>query len=178
MNEQRLEMYWNDIPVEKENAADYPALCIKWDKNERDVRRILHDLSFYDNGDDYVLIRSGKVKGFYKTDNTEEIEAYRRECLNKGRSIFAPLKKCNRILNSYNGQIEIFNNLRSVRVSLGITQKDVCNHIKRFDKNFDELLLSKMENGSCLPTYCQLVRLAEFYAVEPFDLVAGGIIWD
>lgn len=92
------EAYWQDIPTGKENAITYKELCEMWGCSERIARCILHELSSYDNGDQFVLIRSSKSKGFYLTSDTEEIEKYRKECLNKGRSIFAPVKKCNRIL--------------------------------------------------------------------------------
>lgn len=97
--------YWNDIPIGKENAVTYPELCALWGVSARAVRSILHDLSAVDNGDNYVLIRTSKAKGFYKTDNEDEIEAYRRECLAKGRSIFAPVRKCNRVLNINKEQV-------------------------------------------------------------------------
>ena len=169
------EYYWHDIPTGKENAADYPSLCEKWNVNERDARRILHELSLYDNGDDFVLIRSSKTKGFYKTDDKEEIEAYKKECLNKGRSIFAPVKKCNRILKAQGGQVEIFNNLRTIREGLGMKQKTVCEKMKQYDKAFDTSLLSKMENGVCLPTFFQLAKLAEIYGVEASELVRADL---
>lgn len=174
MNEMLCEVYWSELPVGKENAVDYPTLCLMWGRTERAVRDILHELSRYDNGDDYVLIRSGKTKGFYKTNDKDEIAAYRRECLNKGRSVFAPVKKCNRvlaILDAVGGQFEMFNNLRVVRESVGMKQKEVCALMKMYDPAFDESLLSKMENGVCLPTTAQTVKLARIYGVEPSELV-------
>lgn len=100
-----FDLFWSQIPIGKENAIDYTALCNMWDCNERTARLILHELSSIDNGDDYILIRSGKNKGFYRTDNQEEIEMYRREVLSKGRSIFAPVRKCNRILRKDDTQL-------------------------------------------------------------------------
>lgn len=168
-----LEVYWSEIPTGKENAVDYPTLCEMWGMKPRGVRGILHDLSLYDNGDNFVLIRSGKTKGFYKTDDPAEISAYRKECLNKGKSVFAPVKKCNRILNSDGLQCEMFNNLRTARESLGMKQKEVCREMKKHDSAFDVSLLSKMENGICLPNFYQLSKLAQIYGVEPFELVRG-----
>lgn len=166
-----LEKYWQELPTGKENAVDYPTLCGKWGKRERAVREILHDLSLYDNGDDFVLIRSGQTKGFYKTNDKAEIAAYRRECLNKGRSVFAPVKKCNRVLKADTTQFEFFNNLRNVRESCGMSKEDVCRRMREIDAHFDAPLLSRMENGVCLPTHYQIAKLAEIYAVEPSELV-------
>lgn len=106
MTVEQLAHYWDEIPTSKENAVSYFELCVKWGINERQVRRILHDLSLFDNGDKYVLIRSARTKGFYRSDDIDEIQIYRRECLSKGKSIFAPVKKCNRILNDH-GQIDL-----------------------------------------------------------------------
>lgn len=171
MIESLLDVYWSEIPTGKENAVDYPQLCKMWGRNVRTVRSILHELSQYDNGDDYILIRSGKSKGFYKTDDKHEIEAYRRECLAKGKSVFAPVKKCNRILNANTMQMSVYNNLRAIRESLGLTQKEVCEIMQKVDKSFDASILSKMENGVVLPNALQLVKLANIYGVKPNDLV-------
>ena len=91
-------LYWSQLPIGKDNALTYQQLCEMWNTKERTVRNILHELSRYDNGDNFILIRSSKSKGFYKTDDQEEIRRYRQECLNKGRSLFAPIRKCNRVL--------------------------------------------------------------------------------
>ena len=175
MNENNIELYWQELPTGRENAVSYDDLREMWNKDKRQVRRILHDLSLYDNGDNYVLIRSGKTRGFYKTDDLDEIAAYRQECLHKGRSVFAPVKKCNRILKDGGGQLAFFNNLRAVREALGMKQKAVCNQMKQFDRAFDESLLSKMENGVCLPTYAQTAKLAEIYGVEASDLIGADL---
>ena len=102
-----LETYWNDIPVGRENAVDYVTLRIRWGVSERGVRRILHDLSRYDNGDKYILIRSSKNRGFYKTAKIGEIEQFKRECINRARHTFAPLPKINRVLGTAE-QVSIF----------------------------------------------------------------------
>lgn len=100
--------YWESIPIGKENAVTYDDLSEIWHLQERESRKILHKLSTYDNGDDYILIRSSrKGGGFYRTKNEEDIRAYRKECFNKGRSIFAPLRKIDRVLNIKN-QIALF----------------------------------------------------------------------
>lgn len=171
MDEYKLEAYWNDIPTAKNEAASYGVLMMWWNVTEREVRQILHDLSHYDNGDDYVLIRSSKYKGFFKTDDTNEIELYKKEVLNKGRSVFAPVKKINRILRANTNQYSFVNNLRVTREGMNIKQKAVCDFMRTYDSAFDEPMLSKMENGVCLPTPFQLSKLSEFYGCNPDDLV-------
>lgn len=166
-----LEHFWNSIPVSEENAVTYDELCCQWDKDRRTVRRILHELSCFDNKDNYILIRSAKTKGFYRTDDAETIKAYKRECLSKGRSIFAPIRKINRVLNA-DTQGGIYNNLKAERLSRGIKQTEVVEYMKQFDNHFDASTLSKLENEAFLPTPYQLQKLAEFYGVQANDLVA------
>ena len=170
-------LYWNDIPVGKENAVTYDTLCVLWGCDTRTARARLHELSLYDNGDNYILIRSGGHKGFYKTDDEAEIKAYKRECLNKGRSVFAPVKKINRVLNVDAAQLSFENNLRVIRESKGLKQAEVCRQMKQHDKAFDKSLLSKLENGIILPTPYQLILLAQIYAVEPLELLDTNLYY-
>ncbi len=173
MYELKLENYWNDLPTNRADAASYDDLRMWWGlPNDRDVRHILHELSRFDNGDDFVLIRSGKCKGFYKTDDKDEIKAYKQECLNKGRSVFAPVRKINRILHANDTQFSLENNLRVIREERQLTQSTVVEYMRAFDEHFDTPMLSKMENGFCLPTPYQLARLSELYGCDPSSLIA------
>lgn len=168
------EFYWQDIPIGKENAVTYETLCRCWSADKRQVRAILHALSLYDSGDDYILIRSAKNGGgFYKTDDRAEMQAYRKECLNKGKSNFAPVKKINRVLNSDGAALQgnIFNNLKAVRLAQGLKQSEVVEQMRQSDPHIDKAMLSKFENGVCIPTPYQLARLAQIYGVQPNELV-------
>ena len=93
-----MDYYWDSIPVGRDNAISYKQLCKIWNCNERKVRSILHELSYMDNGDNYVLIRSSSVKGFYKTDDIYEIERYKKEVTNRACHTFKSLKKVRRVL--------------------------------------------------------------------------------
>lgn len=94
----KLETYYNDLPIGKENAVTYKELCLKWCCSERQVRNILHALSELDNNDDFVIIRSSHGKGFYRTNDSGEIESYIKECTNRASNIFKTLKKARRVL--------------------------------------------------------------------------------
>ena len=172
----KTELFWNDIPIGKEHAVTYETLCDLWGKDRRAVREILHELSLYDNGDNYVLIRSAKNGGgFYKTDDLSEMSAYRKECLNKGRSNFAPVKKINRILNAdlKSLQMSLFNNMRAIRQERRLRQSEIVAEMRRrYDEHFDASMLSKFENGACIPTPYQLACLARIYGVQPHDLIS------
>lgn len=173
MTNESLERYWDLIPIGKENAYTYDDLCRIWGCGERQARSILHDLSLYDSGDDFILIRSSKAKGFYRTDDKDEMTAYKRECLAKGRSLFAPVKKINRVLNENGIQYSITNNLRVMREKCGLTQTEVCRKVG--DKGLDKFLLSRMENNICLPTLEQLEKLAQIYGCRANELVDSSI---
>lgn len=176
MKKLQLELYWSEIPVGKENAVTYDDLIDMWDVCERQCRDILHRLSHYDNGDNYILVRSAKGKGFYRTDDEKTIKAYMRECLNRGRNTFAPLKKIRRVLNVDESQLSFYNNLRAYRIASELSQDEVCKQMREVDKYFDAPLLSKMENGICLPTHIQLSALAGIYCCFPEDLISTEIL--
>lgn len=178
MNDLSLEVYWQDIPTGKENAVTYADLCELWGVCPRKARQIMHDLSLYDDGSDFVLIRSASGKGFYKTNDAKTLKAYRKEILNKGKSIFAPVKKINRVLNSVdNEQYTFTNNLRIIRQEKGLKQTQVCKEMQKHDRAFDVTMLSKMENGVCLPTPYQLSLLADIYGVQPEELVNSNLYY-
>lgn len=173
-----LEYYWNSLPIGKENAVDYDTLCVMWGRCKRVVRRILHDLSLYDSGDNYILIRSGKYKGFYRTDDKEIIEAFRKECINKAKSNFAPLKKINRIINEdIDTQLSLYNNMRNARINKGLKQKEVVEELRKYDKGIDEALLSKYENSVCVPTPYQLCLFARIYGCTPSELINTDLVY-
>ena len=102
-----LAYYWSSIPIGPENAITYEQLCFKWHVSRRHVRRILHELSMWDNGDGFVLIRSSQYVGFYRTDDRAEIERFKRETISRATKTFAPLRKINRILGVSDNQLSI-----------------------------------------------------------------------
>lgn len=171
MNDMLLEAYWSELPKGRENAATYERLCSMWRRDKRTVRRILHELSAFDNGDNYILIRSSHGTGFYKTDDPKEIAEYRAECLNRGRRTFAPLRKIDRVLAPSDGQLSLNNNLKAIRIACGLMQSEVCAAMKCIDPAFDVAMLSRMENDRCLPTPMQLAHLAAIYGCTPLELV-------
>jgi hypothetical protein len=165
-----MQEYWESIPID--TPITYDELCVLWGMKKRAVRSVLHDLSLFDNGDDYILIRSASGKGFYRTNDAEKIKAYKRECLAKGKSIFAPVKKINRVLNDMEDvQGSVFNNIRAIRNSKGIKQSEVVEYMQQFDASFDAPSLSKIENGVFLPTPYQVFKLAELFECQPQELV-------
>lgn len=171
MRYRTLAAYWNDIPFSKDRAVTYPELSRMWEMKERECRRILHELSRFDIGDGFVLIRSSKQKGFYKTDDKDEIAAYRQEMYNKGRSLFSTLGKMDKILKLDTRQYSFINNMRLIREDRGMKQSEVCEKMKDFDKHFDVSLLSKMENGICMPFPAQIAKLSEIYGCNPEELI-------
>lgn len=173
MDNYKLALFWHELPIGRKNAVDYEKLCAVWNVGERKARQILHELSAFDNGDDYVLIRSSKGKGFYKSDDKDEIEAYKKECLNKGKSIFAPVKKINRILHANDSQYSFENNLRVMREGLQMSQEEASFYLRQKlkDSACNRALLAMFENGTCLPTPLQLNALAEIYRCAPNDLI-------
>lgn len=173
-----LEYYWNTLPIGKENAVYYDTLCDLWGMNKRKVRQTLHDLSLYDSGDNFILIRSGSGKGFYRTDDIKTIQAYRKECISKAKSNFAPLKKINRVINDDDTQLSLHNNMRNARINKGLKQKEVVEELRKHDKGIDEALLSKFENSVCIPTPYQLCLFARIYDCNPSELINTDLLYE
>lgn len=173
-----LECYWNTLPIGKENAVDYDTLCNLWGMGKRKVRQTLHDLSLYDSGDNFILIRSGSGKGFYRTDDMKIIQAYRKECISKAKSNFAPLKKINRVINDDDTQLSLYNNMRNARINKGLKQKEVVKELKKYDRGIDGALLSKFENSVCVPTPYQLVLFARIYGCKPSELINTDLLYE
>lgn len=173
LTEEQIKKYLDMIPIGRGNAISYSLLCSRWEVCKREARKIMHQLDLYDNGDELILIRSSKGDGFYRTDDREEIKRYRLECLNKGRSCFAPVKKINRILKDdliAANTLNFFNNLKNIRLSKGLKQTEVVKELKKLEPSVDVSLLSKFENSVCVPTPKQLMLLANIYECSPTDL--------
>lgn len=171
IEESKLELYWSEIPVGRDCACSYEYLCTIWDMDKRSVRKVLHELSGYDNGDNYILIRSSNRDGFYRTDDQHDIAAYRAECLNRGRRTLIPLRKIDRVLSPDIGQMSMENNLKTVRIACGFSANEVCEQMKVIDPSFDAPMLSRMENGRCMPTPLQLAHLAAIYGCTAQELI-------
>lgn len=168
--------YWESIPAGKENAVTYPELERLWGMSARRVRLMLAELSSFDNGDNFILIRSSASKGFYLSDDPDEIKAYKRECRSRALKTFAPLKKVNRVLADIQPDCinySFVNNMRLVRLSRQMTQDSVCKLMRAVDPSFDKSKLSRLENSYALPTPQQLRALSIIYSCEPSALVVS-----
>lgn len=97
INVNKLRTYWDMIPTDGA-GANYDTLSFLWQCNKRQVRLILAELSAWDNGDDYILIRSSYNNGFYKTNDPAKITAYKKEVYHRAINTMRPLKKIRRVL--------------------------------------------------------------------------------
>lgn len=109
MEEHVLTQYWESIPIGKRNRVTYSDLCDTWGMSKRMVRLVLNRLASMDNGDDYVLIRSSSSRGFWRSNDREEIARYRREPLSRAKSYLKQLDKINRVLgeNPMQGKLDV-----------------------------------------------------------------------
>lgn len=168
---EHLEFLWGCIPRGKDKAVSYDWLSTIWSCSARRVREILHELSNYDNGDDYVLIRSSSGVGFYRTNDPEEIEAYRLEVRNRGRRVFQALKKADRVLGTNSVQMSVENNIRQYREEAKMKQSDLCRELKRAGLRIAPPELSKIENGVFLPTPRLVDEIARILGCKSREIV-------
>ena len=120
MTNEKLMAYWALIPCDDHpfyyinqtgehifSSFTYEELQFFFSCSRRTCREILAELSAFDSGDDYILIRSShNGGGFYKTRDHAKIEEYRKEVYNRAMNTLKPLKKIKRVLNR-NEQITI-----------------------------------------------------------------------
>ena len=88
----------DDIPIGAENAITREALARKWNTNDRTAREIIAKLRADDNGDGYVIVSHSNGRGYYRTDNIEQIRHFKNEMEKRARNTFLPLRKARRIL--------------------------------------------------------------------------------
>lgn len=162
--------YWNSIPIGVNNAASYDDLCELWELSHREARRVLHDLATEDDGSDLVLIRSSKG-GFYRTENRAIIASYRKEIYNKGRSLFAQLAKCNRVLRDDFAQYKITNNVRMLRLSRNLSQCKLASLVQDAGLPVTQSTISAIENDLISPSPKLSSVLAEIFGVPVEDVV-------
>lgn len=65
--------------------------------------------------------------------------------------------------------------LKQAREKRGLTAKKVVEALKAAGLHIDEPMLSKFENGYCVPTKRTLAKMGEIYGCEPFELIQGDL---
>lgn len=62
------------------------------------------------------------------------------------------------------------NNIKKLRLERGMSQKDVTTYLRCYDKRMDSSMLSRFENGLCLPTPLIMRCLCNLFGCLPADL--------
>lgn len=163
--------YYESIPIGKRNSILRSQLCMLWKMSDRQVREKIAQLRSMDNGDDFVIVSTSNNAGYYRSDDRKDIDAFRQQTLKRGKKTFLPLKKVNRILGTHENQSSITNSLRIARIESNLNESEVIRELRKLDKRFDRSLLSKLENGLCLPTSKQAEALSKLYNKPISDLV-------
>lgn len=174
-----LEQMYNNIPIGKENAISKERLQELWGLgSERAVRQTIAELRKIDNGDNFIIVSLSSCKGFYRTDDPEDILRYKKETLNRAKHTFAPLGKVNRILMENDAQLEFAapNKLKEAREAAGYKANEVVPLIRKYDPSFDKSMMSKIENDKCLPTALQLSVMANLYKKPIAELTGVEIV--
>lgn len=160
--------HYESIPIGKENAISREALCALWGKNARSVRRTIEKLRRHDNGDDFVIVSTAHQAGYFRSNDREDIVAFKAEVTRRGKHTFRPLHKVNRILGVHENQLSTTNQLKMARIEANMKAVEVVTELKRLDDRFDASLLSKIENGLCMPTPDQMKVISRLYN-RPLD---------
>jgi hypothetical protein len=133
-------------------------------------RRLTKDIQQINNCDSVdVIIISNTIKGV-KIANAEEFDRYIN---NEYRAVFSKLQRVRKKdrKGRKDGQLYILDNgtvkevtpFAEMRKEKGLKAVDVVTAMKRIDSRFDSSLLSKIENGLCLPTNEMAQALTALY---------------
>lgn len=173
---EELIKYYESIPIGRENAISKYDLMNQWGMNERRVRVMVGKLRCQDNGDDMVIVSTSKHSGYYRTNDRDEIKQFKIEMSNRAKHTFRPLRKVNRILGVGEEQVSFNNNLKIARMNAGLKSVEVVELLKQLDHRFDKSLLSKIENGVCMPTPDQLSVLSTTYGKPIHELIGTSFM--
>jgi hypothetical protein len=94
-----MEKLYGGLPIGKKNAITRVQLSNLWDLSDRQARLIIAELRAWDNGDDYVIVSYSNGKGYFRTNDPEEIQGFASEMRARALNVFAPLRKARRILD-------------------------------------------------------------------------------
>ncbi len=100
LSEMEARRLYGMLPVGSANAISRAGLCRLWQTNDRMARLLVSELRKMDFGDEYIIVSYSNGKGYYRTDDLGEIQAFAAEMRSRALNIFAPLKKANRIINA------------------------------------------------------------------------------
>jgi hypothetical protein len=89
------------LPIGSKNAISRKELSDLWGLGDRTARMVIAELRKMDFGDSYIIVSYSDGKGYYRTDDIDEIEAFAAEMRSRALNIFAPLRKANRIIREF-----------------------------------------------------------------------------
>jgi len=92
------------LPIGAWNAISRQELSNLWGLSDRSARLVIAELRKMDFGDNLIIVSYSDGKGYYRTADIAEIEAFAAEMRSRALNIFAPLKKANRIIKENESQ--------------------------------------------------------------------------
>ena len=95
-----------DIPVGRNNAVTRMALSGRWNMPDRKVRRQIARFR-EDDSDGMIVVSSSRGRGYYRTNDPEEIRAFINDTAARIRSLSRLLICARRALRRANGQMEM-----------------------------------------------------------------------
>lgn len=127
------------------------------------------DIRTINNCDDADVVIISSNKGI-KIANEDEFDKYIR---NQYASVFRKLARVrkkerkgklnNQLRMTASGDIDTVTVFGDMRKNRGLKAAEVVDYMKQIEPRFDGSLLSKIENGICLPTYQQEMAMMALY---------------
>ena len=85
------------IPVGRENAVTRSRLCELTGASDREVRRQISQLRSVDDGTDMVIVSLSNGRGYYRTNNPDEIRHFINEMLKRNRMVFRTIRTAEQV---------------------------------------------------------------------------------
>jgi hypothetical protein len=104
LSQQKAKTLYGMLPIGSKNAISRKELSDLWGLSDRTARIVIAELRKMDFGDSYIIVSYSDGKGYYRTDDIDEIEAFAAEMRSRALNIFAPLRKANRIIREFGTQ--------------------------------------------------------------------------
>jgi hypothetical protein len=87
----------SDIPIGRENAISRADLASLWGVGDREMRKQIAQFRAEYVGTDYAILSSSHEDGYWRSNDSKELDEFIRETSARARSVFVSLRMARRV---------------------------------------------------------------------------------